>query len=230
MSKGKLSLVFWIVLVVLSGCDAFLENETEVYVETPDLSLVSLEVAQTILTQKSLIPVIVEMYDDSTIEGNVITTHPKAGELIKPFSRVNVYISLGPREIVARDATMEWYHVTGSDSDTHTFYTPKIIEGELHIEMTVEFNSNQRMFWRDERETGFSFGTASIVDTFDKIVPIRIEYETIEILPRVPQNIVLIIPIRELNSARPTTIFTRWVVELGDNRNYDVEVNFTISW
>lgn len=86
------------------------------------------------------------------------------------------------------------------------------------------------MYWRDDHDQDYSFGTASIRDTFDKTVPIMIEFETLEILPGVPQEIKLIIPLNDLDSQRPTTLFTKWTFELGSNRSYSIEVNFTISW
>ena len=205
-------------------------NSSNSSIEIPDLRNTNENTAETIISNLSLIPVIEYEYNDFVLEGKVIRTSPGEGREVDELSNITLYISLGPSVIYASDATMQWYSVENSSGDDFTFRTPRIEDGELLIDMTVTFNSTSSMKWNDRYNNGNSFGSASLSELFDKTVPIQIEYENLNIIAGESQDITVRVPLSNLSESRPTNLFTKLNVELGSNRNYDVLVNFTMSW
>jgi hypothetical protein len=180
------SLIFIFLIVFLSACSSSTQTPIielpeviePIKVTVPDVSGTNPTVAENILSNLGLVPVSTSEYSDSIEEGRVVGTIPAANSAVNPSSRVEVIISRGPRIVDAKNAQIEWYSVTSSARDTHQFRNPQLIEGVLVIRLELTFNQTREMKWK----TGSSgssegFGNASISDTFDKTVPVRIQFE-----------------------------------------------------
>jgi hypothetical protein len=83
--------------------------------------------------------------------------------------------------------------------------------------------------WRDDNNTGEGFGNASISDTFDKSVPIRIVYDTQSNGSGESQSIVLKIPVTDLEVQRPTTVYLELFANVNGAKD-TIELSFNMSW
>ncbi|MBR5923636.1 MAG: PASTA domain-containing protein [Clostridia bacterium] len=190
-------------------------------IEVPDVIDTEESVAKNVISSNGLIPVIKYEYDDQFEEGYVIRTIPDAGSPASKNDKVEVYISKGAAYICAHDATISWYNV-GTGKDEWNFSTPYIQEGKMYIECSAIFKKTVK--WKNG-----GFGEASINDTFNKTVPIKITNTSETMQANKEYEFTLEIPISDLEVQRPTTIFTK-LVTIIDGEQENLDVSFSISW
>ena len=167
-------------------------------IEVPSLYGVSEDTAISILTSNSLIPNVVYEYDDNVEKGLVIRTNPWAGDKVDENSVIEVVVSNGPSFIQSKDSNIRWWYVDYYKEDDWNFTNPYIKDGYLYIECTATFGTSFN--WKEN-----GYGTASINDTFDKSVPIKLEVSNNEVTPGVEQTVNFIIPLNDLDVQKPTT-------------------------
>lgn len=217
-NNNKLIVGILVGVIVLVGEFFIINYMTKV--EIPDLYGVSEDNASLILTSKSLVPQFIYEYNDLD-EGLIYDTNPSMYDRVDNNSIVTVYVSKGPSYIQSTESTINWYHV-GSAEDDWDFYNPHIKEGYLYIECQPTFGTSFK--WKES-----GFGTASINDTFAKKVPLKIEYNNQEVKANEQQEITLVIPVKDLDVNKPTTLYTKLSIEK-NNVYQEISVNFTISW
>jgi len=222
--------VIFLCAFVLVGCETRTSTTTELIV-VPDIGGVSQTSAETLLLDRSLIPVIEYMYSKDVSDGIAIFTDPEAFKEVDADTRVTVYVSKGewPYLISSESANIYWYSVPGSSGDVYEFYNPEIIEGTIEIEITVTYNSSYLMEWEDKFDDGWGWGSASISPDFDNSAYLWIEYETKTILSGVAQTITISVDADELGVNKPTELYANFYVHI-DGDDYNVEVNFEIIW
>ena len=169
------------------------------------------------------LPVVSEVYSDSVPVDLVVQTLPNSGQVLPANGRVTVAVSKGPRRIVSEQATWYAWWFKGSKGDSYDIENPYIEDGFLYIELDATINSTYKYRWR-------GYGTAAVRDTFDKVVPFTLEYETEEIVKGKTQRIVLEIPIKDLDVQKPTTISVK--IELYRNQKTEdrLRMDFTFTW
>ena len=191
-------------------------------IEVPSLYEVTEQTAISILTNNSLIPNVTYEYSDYAKEGTVFRTYPAGGTRVKENSVVEIVVSKGPSYILSKSSTMEWWDVNYNRKDSWNFYSPYIKEGYLYIDCQATFGSSFN--WKDN-----GFGTASVNDTFDKTVPLKINIDNSNVQSGINQEFTLVIPINDLDVQKPTTLYTLLCIER-NGKQEDIRVNFTISW
>ena len=196
-------------------------------VAVPDGSGTDSATANSVLSSLGLIPVEKPSNSDDVELGKVIGTTPPVGTVVDPGSRVEVLVSSGPRILESKDSTIEWFNVSYS-MDEWNFYSPTIEDGVLNIEVSsVIFMANVE--WRDDNNTGEGFGNASITDTFDKSVPLRIIYDTQSSNSGEAQSLVFKIPVTDLEVQRPTTVYLELYATV-NGVDETINLSFTMSW
>lgn len=186
-------------------------------IAVPNLYNISLENAQTILTNNGLIPNIEYDYDDSVAEGNIISSEPSFGDKVKKNGNVTIIVSKGPSHVTSQSSIINWTNVSSNDDDWN-FTNPYIKEGYLYIECTPKFG--RKLTWKDD-----GYGQASINDTFDKTIPVAVNYENKEMVANKEQNITLKMSVNDLDVKKPTTLYLKLYTE-----ETDISINFSISW
>ena len=218
MKRFRRVTVISLVALALTACGSSLV--------VPDIKGVDEATAKTLLAGKGLIPAIEQKFSDTVESGQVIKTVPAAGSSVEPDSRIRVIISKGPSRIDASDSSIEWYSL-GYQDDDWNFSSPYIEDGVLKIECQPKFAVS--MSWRDPQSNGAGFGRASISDTFDKTVPVSIEFSKQTWPADARQNITLSVPVSDLDVQQPTTLYLELYTKVnGDDT--DLKINFSISW
>ena len=186
----------------------------------PNLNGLTLDEASNVVRQYGLIPEIDYEYSNTYREGVVCRYNKRNNS-----QRVVLYISKGPSYISAQHSTIHWFYVTGSNSDDYEFTNPYIVDGTMYIEMDVQLNSSYLFYFR-------GYGTACINDTFDKAVPIQVEYEKEEIRKGETQHVILKIPVNDLDVKKPTTLSVKVEMYRGKQKSTEeaIRLDFTISW
>ena len=191
----------------------------------PDYSETSATTAETSLTALQLIPRLKEQASDRVDEGKVISTSPAAGTEVELFSPIDVIVSSGPASVLAKDSYIEWTNV-GFGDDEWTFETPKIADGKLTIRMTAVLSRS--LVWHDAAG-GTGYGVAAINDTFDKSVPLRIQFAEEELGAGETHKLTLTIPVTDLDVDKPTRIYMRLFAVI--KGNYDeIPLTLTMTW
>jgi hypothetical protein len=194
--------------------------------KVPDVSGSEVETAKTVLAALGFVPIVVEKVSESVEAGIVIEIFPSAGESLPPGSKVEVTISSGPKRITSKDGNASWSGVgVGED----WLYDDSYIEdGTLYIIFSnVKFEA--RVKWWDPNKSGSGFGEASVTDTFDKTVPLEIEWQRQSNANGEAQLITLKVPVDNLDVQKPTTMFLRLFAEV--NGVYDeIGMDLTFSW
>lgn len=191
----------------------------------PDYSETSASTAETSLADLQLIPRLKEKASDSVDEGKVVSTSPPAGSVVEPFSPVEVFISTGPASVLAKDSYIEWTNV-GYGDDEWTFETPKIADGRLSVRMTAVLSRS--LVWHDAAG-GSGYGVAAINDTFDKSVPLRIQFADEELAAGETHKLTLTIPVTDLDVDRPTRVYMRLFAVI--KGTYDeIPLTLTMTW
>ncbi|MBR2952886.1 MAG: zinc ribbon domain-containing protein [Clostridia bacterium] len=137
--------------------------------------------------------------------------------LVKDNSNSNV--DIGP--IYASDSVIRWYSVD-SVKDEYNLYTPYIENGYLYIDIETQINASNTVQYR-------GFGSASVTDTYDKVVPIKYEYEKSTVTKGEYQDITIRVPLQDLDVQKPTTLYCKLAVYYAGNHK-DINLEFNISW
>lgn len=214
---------------VITQLLARLEGRTEVKPTEPPKpkmpDLKNMKRADAIVSLQALgqLPIITEIYSDSVQVDYVVRTMPTSGQALPDNKRITVEVSKGPKSITADYCT--WYArwFKGSKSDSYEMYYPHIEDGYLYIELDATINTTYKYRWR-------GYGTASVRDTFDKVVPFNMTYETEDIKKGKTQRIVLKIPIKDLEVQKPTTISVRIELYRNTKTEDQLRMDFTMTW
>jgi hypothetical protein len=186
----------------------------------PDILKVDETTAKTLLAQKSLIPSIEYDYNYAIAEGLVFKTDPEIGATVKKDDKVIVYISKGPKKITSSDSNAGW-----EDSrDKFEFYAPYIEDGFFVLETEFKFHKKYELMYFDENG-GAGNGRASISDTFDKVVPLRVESEDKILDPSKLEQLTIKIPVKDLDVQKPTTLYFQIYF-----KGKDYDMNVSASW
>lgn len=218
MNRSRRFALVSIITLVLTACGSS--------IVVPDIRGVDEVTAKTLLAGKGLIPSIEEVNSDVVEVGQVIQTEPEAGTTVQPDSRIRVFVSKGPSRIESSDSSIQWYHL-GYEEDDWEFRGPYIEDGMMVIECEPKFGV--AMSWRDPQKSNAGFGRASISDTFDKTVPVAIDFTKQTWPAGVRQSIELLVPVSDLDVQRPTTLYLELYTKV-DGVDTDLKINFSISW
>jgi hypothetical protein len=193
--------------------------------ELPDYSGTSAPTAETALAGLGFIPVIEEEASDSVPQGNVIRTNPQSGSIVEPGARVTIVVSSGASSIASVDSYMEWEYV-GRGVDNWEFQHPSIENNELVVRATPEFS---RSFSWHAFTDGKGYGLASVNDSFDKGVPIRIESSSESVSANETQDLVIRIPLAGIEVMPPTVIHMRLFIQKDGNYS-EIPLVLTMTW
>jgi serine/threonine-protein kinase len=98
----KLVLVISMILLVTTLCSCGQEM-----IVVPDVSLTDSDTAKTVISNKGLIPVIMEEYNDEVDSGVVIRTEPENGTEVDESEKIVIYVSKGPQMKMPNVKNME---------------------------------------------------------------------------------------------------------------------------
>lgn len=196
-------------------------------VKLPDLAGSDLSSAKILLTGLGLVPVVAEEYSDEVSAELVIGTDPFAGTEVDPSSKVTVLISKGPRLVTAADSTMEWTYVSYGEDDWN-FENPYIEEGKLYIKFS-DVKLMAKVKWKDDQNTGDGFGLASITDTFDKTVPLTINWQRQSSSYGQSQDLVVVVPLTDLDNQKPTNLYMKLFAYI-DGSDEEVKLELSVTW
>lgn len=196
----------------------------------PNVSGLSLDAAKTILENKGFITNIQYSFSEKVSEDKVISTAPVKNIKVKPNSIVTVKVSKGKsnemQKIIAQDAVMEWFNIGNRNEDLWKFDAP-IKEGN-YITISCKPTFSKSFLWKGEKKEGF--GVASINDTYDKTVPVKIIYTQQNVEANKEQNIDIKIPTQNLDTQKPTNLYLRLYALDNNNKDFTIEISFAISW
>lgn len=212
------------------GKSIFKENENtdSNKVAIPDIVNIEYTDAKNVLSSMGFIPQVEYENSDTVSEGCVIRCTPQVGALAEKGSKVICYVSKGSSYTISKDSYANWTYITYGIEDEWEFYSPYINDGVLYIEcFNVVFGT--AMEWRDRYNEGSAAGTASINDTFDKVVPVRVEYEKRKTEANEPQSFTIIVPLSELNVSKPTNMYFRVGITAND-QDTNLVFNFSMTW
>ena len=189
--------------------------------KVPNLCGLTADEASNVVRQYGFIPELTYEYNDEYDEGDVC-----AYKQNNSTQRVVMTISQGPYFVSAKNSTAYWFYVTGSDNDHYEFINPYLLGDTMYIEMDVTLDSDYYFYFR-------GYGTACINDTFDKVVPIEVEYEREEMKAGGDtQHIILKIPVSDLGVKKPTTLSVKIETYRSKKKNHEeaIRLDFTATW
>jgi hypothetical protein len=195
--------------------------------KVPDLSGSDLASAKTVLTNLGFVPTIQEAYSDKVEADLVIKTKPAFGTEVDTNSKVTIVISKGPKTIYAADSQLLWTYVSYGEDDWN-FDHPYIEEGKLHVKFTsVTFMASVK--WKDDNENGYGFGLASITDTFDKSIPLQINWDKQYNGYGDEQSFEIVVPVTDLEVQKPTNLYLKLYAFI-DGTDDEVSADLSITW
>ena len=236
MKRVLAFLILVITIFVMVSCESVGSNGGK-SVTIPDISGLDEQTAKTLLASKGLIPKVEYAFDtaNSVEKGYVIKVKPAIGESVTEDEIVTIVVSKGFSYYTLSNAVGYMMNIKNIDafkwdnetedgkSGTKGFYTAYTKEGFLYIPMYLGCKSEYSIRF-------MSFGTASINDTFDKTVPIEVQYENED----VPNDGTLTfftvkIPLEDLGVQRPTNVYVKFDFWVGTTRE-TFESGFDLSW
>jgi hypothetical protein len=225
----KFPILLLVAINILSACSIGTNRVT-----IPNLSEVSLSSAESTLLELNLIPFYITNYDDNVPEGKVIGTIPEADSKVDAFSRVQIIVSDGPKELISTKATI--LPLKGLRPIISN--NPRIIEGMLEIYLTFyppspDAERSEYYEWRDRDFDGFGDGTYIVKDRYSESLelPLTIEYESLRFLANENHNVTLRIPLKNLglSSANQLEIELLYSYLSKDTVIYYVTSNFILN-
>lgn len=169
----------------------------------------------------------VKSYAAFEADGNVVAQEPKPGDVLQADTEIEVMVSARPSGgTKVTDAVGEWDYL-GPQDEEWSFRAPYAKDGKLFIPIEAAFSTD--MSWRDEYENGSGYGTATIVDEFNKEVPVEVLYGKQSVPAGETQNFTPVVPLTDLDDQTPTKVFLYLWVEVGGNSEY-LTTNFTMTW
>lgn len=202
-------------------------------IKIPDIKNVDIDTAKTLLASKGLIPRIEYEYSNICNYNSVIRTEPKIGSLVEENAAITLYVCKGYKHYELSDAVGYMKNIVGVNAfsfgddgkaRTKGFYTPYVEEGYLYIKMFLACTSTYPLeFYGD-------FGTASITDTFDKTVPIKVIYDNKTVDNKGKTTYFTVkIPLENLDVQKPTNIYIEFDFTVNGTRR-TFEAGFDLSW
>ncbi len=169
-------------------------------------------------------------YDDGIEEGFVIRTMPDVGDVVKENDTVTLYVSLGSETVSTQQSYLSWYNLSEGQDDWE-FDNP--YRTSEYLVIVCNNVTIQKSFeWQDRYENGFGGGVACLNDTFDKKVPIKIEYEDVAVKKGEPFSITIRIPLKELETINPTDLYMELYTckEHTDTKTTPIRLSLTMTW
>lgn len=169
----------------------------------------------------------IKTYYTTKAAGIVVAQDPVPGEILEAEAEVQLMSSARVSgETRTADSVGRWSYL-GPRDEEWSFQSPFEIKGRLYIPIQAAFTTN--MSWRDPNATGEGFGTATIVDEFDKEVPVKVLYGKQNVPSGETQNFTAVIPLTDLGDQTPTKVSLYLWVEVGGTPK-NVTANFTMTW
>ena len=196
-------------------------------IKVPDLSGSDLDSAKVLLTNLGLVPIVTEEYSDDVEAESVIGTEPVAGSEAEPSAQVKILISKGPKIVYSADSQLSWTFVSYGEDDWN-FESPYIDEGMLHVKFT-KVKLQAVVKWKDDQKNGYGFGLASISDTFNKTVPLKLNWERQYSNFGQSQAFEVVVPITDLDVQRPTNLYMKLYAYI-DGSDEEVKLDLSITW
>lgn len=85
------------------------------------------------------------------------------------------------------------------------------------------------MEWRDRYDDGFASGVACLNESFDKTVPVEVEYSERYVEANHSQSFIIIVPINELETNYPTNLFFNIAI-IVDGKDTNLIFDFSMTW
>ena len=225
-----------ILVVVLSvSLGACVVQPAEKLIMIPDIEKLDVATAKTLLAGKGLIPKVEYEYNNNYDYDLVIRTEPAIGSKVSEDTPVTLYVCKGPSYYELPDNVGWMGNINGIDDfiwdkedpkglGTKNFYRMRLEEGYLYIPMKLNCKSQYNIeFYGD-------FGTASINDTFDKTVPIKVIYDSKNVDNRGGDtNFEVKIPLNDLGVQKPTNIYINFDFLVNGNRE-TFQAGFNLTW
>ncbi len=200
----------------------------------PDVEKLDVDTAKTLLAGKGLIPKVEYEYSNDYDYDLVIRTEPSIGSKVSEDTPVTLYVCKGPSYYTLPDSVGRMWDVEGIEpfkwsanydgTETKGFYSLYVEEGYLHIPMYLKCVSKYNLEFYDD------FGTASINDTFDKTVPIKIIYDSKTVDNKGGKtSFTAKIPLSDLGVQKPTNINLRFDF-LVDRERETFQAGFDLTW
>jgi hypothetical protein len=206
--------------IALTGCSA-------PKAKVPDLSGSDLTSAKAVLTNLGLVPTVQEIYSDTVDADLVVKTKPAFGTEVDPNAKVTIIISKGPKTVYASDSQLSWTYVSYGEDDWN-FSNPYIEDGKLHVDFTsVKLMANVK--WKDDQDNGYGFGLASITDTFDKSIPLQLNWNRQYSSYGEEQSFEIVVPVTDLEVQKPTNLYMKLYAYV-DGSDDEVSVDLSITW
>ena len=202
-------------------------------IKIPDVEKLDVDTAKTLLAGKGLIPKVEYEYNNYYDYDLVIYTEPDIGSQVEEDTPVTLYVCKGPKYYELSDSVGYMKNVYNIDAfswgdngekQTKCFYNPYVKEGYLYIPMELHCTSKYSIeFYSD-------FGTASINDSFDKTVPIKVIYDS-KIVNNKGEvtSFKVKIPLSDLGVQKPTNIYIKFDFYVNNQRE-TFEAGFNLTW
>lgn len=169
-------------------------------------------------------------YDDDIEDGIVIKTSPDNGHTVKENDTVTLYVSLGSETVTAENSYLSWYNL-GDGQDNWEFYAPYRTAEYLVLDC-YSVTIQKDFEWQDRYEEGSGGGIACLNDSFDKNVPIKIDYEDVAVKKGKAFSITIRIPLKELDTNNPTDLHMELYTckEHTDTKTTPIRLDLTMTW
>lgn len=159
--------------------------------------------------------------------GTIVAQDPVAGETLEADTEVQVMASSEVSGATRTEDSVGSWSYLGPQEEEWAFRGPFEIDGKLYIPIEAAFSAS--MSWRDSSGSGTGFGTAIIVDEFNKEVPVEVLYGRQNIPSGEIQNFTAVIPLTDLDDQTPTKVFLYLSVEVGGTSK-NLTADFTMTW
>ena len=221
----------------LCACATSTPEPTTKMIKVPNIENLDPETAKTLIASKGLIPTVEYEYNNDYDYDKVIRTYPTIGSEVEEDTPIRIYISQGPKYYKLEDTSavgwianvkgidpFVWKKESPDGRATKWFYNLYAQEGYLYITIGLRCTSEYSIeFYGD-------FGTASINDTFDKTVPIKLLYDSAIVNNKgETTEVELKIPLTDLGVQKPTNIYVEFDF-LVNNTRQTLEAGFNLTW
>ncbi len=198
-------------------------------IKIPDILGLDESTAKTLLAGKGLIPKCEYGWNSEYPEGQVAIVNPNVGSMVAEDDVVTLTISKGPAYYELKDAVgymKNVYNVEAFswDDNTKGFYNVYVKEGYLCIDMYICCVSDYKISFYG------NFGSASLTETFNKTVPMIVNYESKNVDNTGKATFFGIqVQLSDLGEKRPTSIYIEFDFVVGGSRER-FEAGFDLSW
>lgn len=230
----RIKIALCLLLVFVSCCGMWSCGEiSDKLIKIPDVEKLDVDTAKTLLAGKGLIPKVEYVYHNDYDYDEVVRTDPAIGSEVEEDSPVTLYVCKGPSYYTLPDSVGYMYNVNnidpfswGDDGEERTkgFYSPYVKEGYLYIPMYLCCTSKYDIEFYDD------FGTASINDSFDKTVPIKVIYDSKTVDNKGgATHFEVKIPLSDLGVQKPTNIYVEFDFYVNSRRE-NFKAGFNLTW